>query len=130
MTTKTATAVEHCTTDSIGLKIVGEHAEAVVAVVNSYLATFSKPIKTGPELACLHCETMLSGFIGSFTWGLVTGEGKCRECGWPARAHHRPKDDSGKIIVEAFQFILQYHPDFVRDKNAEDQQEETDDTDP
>ena len=116
-----ATDVEHCTLADIdGRVIPGDDAERTTAVVTKYLTAFAKPFKLGDGLGCLKCGRQLTGFSGSFTFhAVMAGEGKCCECGWPARAHHNLGSDVGR----PFNFVLQYHPDFVRDKNAEDREE-------
>ena len=88
--------------------------EAVGDELNSYLAAFVHSEK------CIKCEADIAkpGIVGallnSFTWGLVNGEGHCGRCGWPARAYHR---NVGRI--EFWQQILQYHPDYVEEKQRE-----------
>lgn len=120
METIKTTEIQHCTVDDIGLSISGEGAEPVITSLNEYLRTFAKPNKSesgGNAMLggclCIKCDRPLSGFLGTFTWGIASGEGTCGECGWPARAHHNPKDDNGNIFDGLFEHILQYHPDFV-----------------
>lgn len=84
-------------------------AEVLLKTIADYLSQF-----VPPKSECICCGSRLCGkdmvdaFLSgaSFTWGLAHGEGHCRECGYPARAHHR----IGEILT-VNNFILQYHPD-------------------
>lgn len=65
----------------------------------------------------------LAGFLlngGGFEWGLVHGEGRCSNCGWPATGHHFVKDENGDEVMTLRNFVLQYHPDFVEKKSPHD----------
>ena len=55
----------------------------------------------GPELAqlvaaidasatdvCVVCDRTLGGFLGSFQWALVHGQGECSGCGFPYVYYH------------------------------------------
>lgn len=67
-------------------------------------------------LKCLKCSSPLDGYLGTFRWGLAHGEGACSMCGWPARAHHRPRGEDGEEVLSLTNIILQYHPDEVKSK--------------
>lgn len=98
----------HCNHSDLGIKISGEGAAEVLKTVDDYLACFAKP--TGK---CLKCGALMEGILGSFTFGLESGEGFCGRCKWPARALHSPEDDDGMLFNRPFQYVLQYHPDNV-----------------
>ncbi len=107
-----------CTAADIGLELTGPDAAPYIAAMNKYLAKFANPITrdhgeenwvTGTCL-CLNCMCALDGVLGTFQWGLASGEGKCVECGWPCRAHHYPKIDGENIFDGVLQMILQYRP--------------------
>jgi hypothetical protein len=92
----------------------------VIAAIDAYLSAFAKPIERDGasglmfgEHKCLKCGEMLDGALGTFRWGITNGEGTCAKCGWPARAHHYPKDADGAIFDQPLVIILQYHPDNV-----------------
>ncbi len=85
-----------------------DHEEAATRMnraIESYLSKFADP--TGD---CLKCGLALSGFMGTFTWGLCHGEGQCSHCGYPARAYHHVIDEHGEDVCR-LNHILQYHPD-------------------
>ena len=118
--------METCTIADIGIDIGGTDAPPLIAATNEYLATFARPMKTDGDgfllgrLECLHCGATLDGAMGSFQWGLASGEGQCSRCGWPARAHHCPRDANGETIFTGpVEFILQYHPDHVTTNDPE-----------
>jgi len=74
-------------------------------------------VKCGEEL-----NPDLAGALfgkGGFEWGLVHGHGRCRNCGWPAVAHHFVKDANDKEILTLRNFILQVHPDFVEQRKVQ-----------
>jgi hypothetical protein len=105
---------DHCTVDSIGIKISGADAPMVTEPFNKYLNTFA-----ATKGKCPNCGTTLGGLLGSFAWGSINGEGYCTgdqgKCNWPCRAIHRPTFDDGKVIFEqALENVLPYHPDFVK----------------
>lgn len=108
--------VKHCTLDDIGMSITGDDAQPVVDACNKYLRDFAGTI-------CPKCGSKLGGFLGSFTWGIVHGEGICtggltgEKCGWPARGYHDIKDDQGEAIFEQrLPIALAYHPDVVESR--------------
>lgn len=110
-------AAEPCTTADIGLEITGDGAEPILAAIDEYLSAFAKPIVRDDgggfllgKYQCLQCGEPLDGALGTFQWGMVNGEGTCDRCGWPARAHHYPKDADGAIFDRPLVFILQYRP--------------------
>jgi len=117
--------VSHCTVDDL-MSISGKDAQPVIDAINEYLQAFAKPIRCEGDglimgrFSCLKCGKRLTGACGTFTWGLVHGEGHCSECGWPARAYHRPTDDEGEIFVGPLDFILQYHPDALQPRPQEE----------
>lgn len=68
---------------------------------------------------CICCGARLNGFMGTFEWGMVNGEGKCGRCGYPHRAYHRiyiGDEKVGQLTV-----ILPPHPsqiDFKEDSDG------------
>ncbi|MFH1569121.1 MAG: hypothetical protein ABIL09_14095, partial [Gemmatimonadota bacterium] len=97
-----AASVPHCTFDAIIKVRDGEIADADKRAIDEYLYRFADP--AGGK--CVSCGEVLGGVLGTFEFGIIHGEGRCGECGWPARAVHR---DVG--IIACFEAILQYHPD-------------------
>lgn len=86
---------------------VGEGGDAaegarLMALADTYFAQFLP--KTDSKCVC--CGWELTGFVGSFTWGLTNGEGFCGRCKYPARAIHRIAE-----VGTLRHFVLQYHPD-------------------
>lgn len=80
---------------------------AIRAETRPYLDRFCPP-----GHSCICCDAKLLGIFGSFTWGMVNGEGFCVHCKWPARAIHRIESESlGKLTIS--NMVLQYHPDEV-----------------
>jgi hypothetical protein len=104
-----------------------ETPKATTDALDRYFEAFAQPAmveRDGKNILgnqpCLKCDEPLADGImsllrgkGGFEWGLVHGEGHCRECGWPARAYHFIKDAEGGDLVTLRNVILQYHPDFV-----------------
>lgn len=105
----------------------------ILAALDSYFATFAQPElvvgddgeKTCGNRPCIECGEPLAGGLlgfltseGGFEWGLVHGEGHCRKCRWPARAHHFVKDEQGEEILSLTNVVLQYHPDHVKRPSA------------
>ena len=99
--------MNHCTLSDISLDITGEDAAPIIKAVSDYLKTFTAPGQ------CAGCGATLAGFLGSFAWGLESGEGTCSGCGWPARGHHNITDDDGPVFTQAIEMVLSYHPDSV-----------------
>ena len=62
---------------------------------------------------CAGCGQTLTGFLGTWRWGIAHGAGECGNCGWPSYGHHEIKDGDGEAIGTLRNFILQVHPDFV-----------------
>lgn len=114
---------EVCTIDDIGIELTGEDALALIDALNEYFSIFAKPVKRYQpggmfgNLNCFKCGEALGGALGTFQWGIRSGEGNCSHCGWPCRAHHRPKNDGDAIFNRCLVMILQYHPDNVTVKN-------------
>lgn len=79
-----------------------------------YFAHFDAPRIEGTSnimmsAAKCSCGRPLGGFIGSFTWGIVHGEGFCSNCKRPARAVHRiPDHRDGEVIATLSPVILLY----------------------
>jgi len=114
--------MEVCTIVDLGLELSGSEAPLFIAAINAYLSEFAKPVPTlNPgssgwlfgKHACLNCGKTLDGACGSFRWGIMSGEGTCSNCRWPARAQHWPLYEGKQIFGQALEVILQYHPDYV-----------------
>ena len=106
------------TAASVGMKLTAktpdnqERCDEVMAVIDKQLHPFVAPTTNGDEPAkCIGCGSALDGFFGSFTWGIVHGEGACSNCGYPARAMHYLKDGGQELFDRPLQYVLQYHPD-------------------
>ena len=80
------------------------NVDAAMAYLKDNAAAFADPV----DDKCLNCGRALMGLLGSFTWGIIHGEGVCSHCGWPARAYHYYEVDGEE---RSFQAVLQYHPD-------------------
>lgn len=108
----------------------------LVKLLDDYFSVFAQPPFVVEEdgkadlgkFPCLKCKMPLVGDFtdwllsdgqsvwvsdGGFVWGLVHGEGYCKKCKWPARAHHFVKDGEGKEVLAIRNLVLQYHPDVV-----------------
>src|SRR5690606_18259509 len=125
--TDTATETAVCTMADIGTEITGEDAQPVCDAINEYLSVFAKPIRRENEnffsgrFQCLNCGRALDGFLRTFRWRIVHGEGQCGECGWPCRGMHYPKDADGQNIFDrGLEIVLQYHPSGVQKKEVSD----------
>ena len=69
-----------------------------------------------PSQLCIGCDRHVAGFMGTFTWGLASGEGFCGACGYPMRGqHYAPKGGPGLT----FRAVLQYHPDELHERQPE-----------
>jgi hypothetical protein len=104
-----------------------ETPQETIDALDKYFGVFAQPnmeqrdgVNILGDQPCLKCDEPLAGGLaeyflskGGFEWGLVHGEGHCRGCHWPARAHHFIKDADGKDVVTLRNVILQYHPDYV-----------------
>ena len=119
------TVTEVCTIDDLGIELTGEDAPPLIETLNEYFSLFAKPVRQDKpgdmlfgNLNCFKCGEALNGMLGTFQWGMRSGEGTCSKCGWPCRAHHLPKDDDGAIFDRCLEIILQYHPDHVETKDA------------
>ena len=108
----------NCTLADIGLEITGADATQIVEACNEYLKDFAAP-KDGGK--CVNCERKLGGLLGSFTWGICYGEGRCANCGWPARGYHDIKDSEDEAIFDSpLAIVLSYHPSGVTTLVSED----------
>ena len=111
-----AKGLPRLTTDDL---FTGNPTDEEKAALSEYLQTFALPVKRDGvggimqgNTGCICCGKALGGFLGTFQWGIINGEGTCSSCGWPHRAHHRPKQGP----VEFFELILPYHPDDVKQR--------------
>lgn len=82
-------------------------AESEAAAKEHLDAYFAEFLVPAGDFHCIGCHRTLTGFLGSFAWGLANGEGHCAECGYPVRMLHRFKDGP----VEHLTMPMQYHPD-------------------
>lgn len=80
----------------------GERTKArLYEAINRYLSAFVAP---GPRqtgmfssgFRCAGCGSYLGGYLGTFRWGIVHGEGACSVCHHPARAFHVVRLDGEK----------------------------------
>jgi hypothetical protein len=102
-----AEGLPHCQIEDVMKVTEGQDKE--LALIAEHLHKFVPPQN------CISCDAQLEGFFGCFEWGLVHGEGHCTECGYPARAYHRINDDKGEML--SFTYVLQYHPDSLKEKS-------------
>jgi hypothetical protein len=64
---------------------------------------------------CIGCGSLLTHMLlGTFTWGLVWGEGFCGACGYPIRYYHTITADRTQHIA----IPLQYHPDLLSERKG------------
>ena len=94
-------------------EIKGECPPELREKVEEYLEPFELPVAQEGEgniltgsLLC-DCGAPLDGFVGSFKYDIIHGEGYCQRCERPIRANHYIKDDDGKDLV-SFQLLLLY----------------------
>ncbi len=110
--------------DFLSVKEQGPEAEKAMLAAEGYFRIFLPP---GPCVGCggrLGAKDRGDAILGvilnngpTFVWGLAHGEGYCRECGYPARAHHEVPE-VGRIQS----FILQYHPDELAAEKPEQEE--------
>ena len=120
-----AKTVPHLTAAALGINISADSPPELRQLIESYLDNFAEPSgKSGGGFVfgnkCLSCDSPLTGMLGTFRWDLCWGEFRCGKCGWPGRAHHSIKDESGEVV--GFNNVaLQYHPDYVETKPVDDE---------
>jgi len=52
---------------------------------------------------CLDCGWRLGGLLGTFTWGIIHGQGSCHNCGFPYQYYHCfPQLDDHTVVLCAF----------------------------
>lgn len=113
MSAPTTPAVRPCAVTD--LFTIHEAPPDVLAALDAYFAQFAAPAGvTTPGLifgahACL-CGAPLTGFLGTFTWGIAYGEGFCRDCKRPGRAHHVVRDAEGVEVLRLSEYVLMYLP--------------------
>lgn len=78
-------------------------------IFDTYFTRFAAPGGSGHP--CLNCGAHKCGF----TFGIVTGGGFCKHCGWPCRRDHSI-EVGAPLPATFFNIVLQYHPDFVEAK--------------
>lgn len=68
--------------------------------LSEYLAGFLAPVIDSDSIRCPCCNAhiwsgdgIMDYLIGTFTWGLVHGDGFCGRCKWPIRMYHFVKLD-------------------------------------
>ncbi len=89
--------------------------DAKFEIINAYLQNFVF-IKGG---LCPGCDKPLGGPGGTFAWAdaqqpATAGEGSCKECRYPARAHHFIDE-----VIVLKHFVLAYHPSVIRIREVE-----------
>lgn len=109
--------VEHATFDTVFTDNSDDDSAVTAeekAPLDEYLEHFAVPANHCAKCGKKLIGSMVDQLIGSstFEWGLVHGEGRCKGCGWPARAYHFPKG----TILERFECALSLHPDYVTEK--------------
>lgn len=111
-----------CSLSDIGLEISGPDAGKATASLNEYFGQFLKPLRKDSSgmltssLLCRSCNKGLDGFLGTFSWGMIHGHGRC-SCGWPCVAYHWPKHDGEDLFEDRISIILQVHPKHVAKKD-------------
>lgn len=86
-------------------------AKMTIKVANEYFKFFVAPNKDG---RCIGCDMKLGDIFGTFMWDeIISGEGRCSHCGYPARAIHFIKE-KGNTILTIDNMILQYHPSILK----------------
>lgn len=114
-------SIPKCTLEDVGMSIAGGSSPTLAKSLADYFAQFMPPIRTGKENMMMgvkcRCGEYLTGFLGTFVWGLAHGEGYCRACGHPGRALHI-LTDNGQPVGELHDTLLLYHPDGLRFRNA------------
>lgn len=114
-----------CTPGDVGLTFLDAAPDELHELFNKYFAKFAAPItREGSVEWYCYCGRPLSGFLGTFRWGLAYGEGECSGCGAPARAAHDIRDDEGAGLVFIGMLPLLYHPDYIRERKASDESAE------
>ncbi len=108
MTTETLSAKPA----DVGITFEPDAPTELIEAIDSYLTAFDAPIITGRDgliQSALKCSRSkpLSGFLGTFVWGIRHGEGRCSSCKRPARAFHTIRDAAGEELLR-FPFILLY----------------------
>lgn len=87
------------------------------AYIYNYLRQFLVPTEGGDGFImgapCNVCGKSLGGFVGTFKYFVIHGEGYCSNCQWPVRTHHYIKDGNGNDIVTIRGFGLMYHPSVI-----------------
>jgi hypothetical protein len=112
-------SVPHATVESIATVNDGADAQLVEDLA-AYQHHFAAPPQ-GEDHPCLRCEkplkrslvSQLMGQEGGFEWGLVHGQGHCRNCGWPATLYHFIRDRNGNDLLTIRNLLLQQHPDDI-----------------
>lgn len=113
----TTVAERACLPADVGLTYTDETEQWVKDACEAYFAQFDAPIygENAPgimmsKVRC-SCGRPLGGFIGSFTWGIVFGEGFCSNCKRPGRAYHTLRDAQGEKFADFGPVILLYRID-------------------
>lgn len=88
-----------------GVMISDDGPTWLAPACTAYFRWFDPPV----EGKC-SCGRWIGGVFGSFTWGIVHGEGFCGACRRPARAYHFLKDPSGEEFA-TLRTILFYRPE-------------------
>lgn len=104
-----------------------------IAVFDDYFSHFvAIPIEDGKDgkketrdQTCPGCGKAITGFFGTFTWGIVHGHGMCANCGWPVIGFHYINDKSGKRLLTLTNVILIVHPDFVSKRGKDEPKSST-----
>lgn len=99
-----------CAPADVGIDITPDAPEPLRRLVTGHFAQFLRPEPhpAGRSVQCV-CGASLTGvLVGTFRWGLAHGEGRCADCGWPARAYHYLNDAEGKVL--SLTAVLLYVP--------------------
>lgn len=88
--------------------------------VAAYFGQFADTRTDDGKVSCPGCSRTLYGDRGpvwqamglyTFKWGVAHGEGRCGDCGWPARGWPEVEISDGRVL--RFPIPLPYHPDAV-----------------
>jgi hypothetical protein len=95
-----------------------EASDGALPVEKEYAQRWLPPrLDESGGVHCVGCGSLLTGglsglLLGTFDWGIVHGEGYCRECHYPVRMYHYLPDALGE--ERRINYPLQPHPDDLK----------------